>query len=197
MAELGSESVKRTRNWTVLLAFGLLALGLGLCLFWYWQRFVLPAQLTHLHSQEFLGVIAQFETTQGSLETQLHPEKILSVATDEYLRIFQDTSTPLNCQRCDQFLVITSAEASGICVIEYSPFRSVVRATVIRHGNKVDATTYELIVTGQQRTDRSTYHLVKENDVWKVTRITDYAVPEKGSADPLRLEEFFQEMGCR
>lgn len=189
--------MKKTRNWKMLLVFGFLVLCPGLCLFWYWQRIVLPSQLTRLHDQEFSSVIALFETTEGSLETQLHPEKILSVATDEYLRIFQETSTPLNCPRCDRFWVTTSAEASGICVLDYSSSKSVVRATVVRKGYLVDAVTYKPTQSEKQHTDRSTYHLIKENGLWKVASITDYAVPEKGSADPLNLEEFWQEMGCR
>jgi hypothetical protein len=183
------------RKW--LLLSGLLMLCPALCAFWYWQRIIQPPMLTQLHGQEFAPVIALFEETEGGLEAQLHPEKILTVATKDYLAIFERTSTPLNCPRCDKFWVTTSAEAGGICVLDYSSSKGVVRATVVRKGYLVDAVTYKPTQSEKQHTDRSTYHLINENGVWKVARITDYAVPEKGSADPLLLEEFWQELGCR
>ena len=182
--------------WRWLLLLGLLLLSPSLCLYSYWQKIVEPPILTRQHGQEFSSLIAAFEATAGGLDTQLHPDKILSVATQDYLRVFQQTSDPLNCPKCDKFWVTASAEASGICVLDYSSSESVVRATIVRHGYLVDANTYQPAESEKQHTDRSTYHFIKENGFWKVARITDYAVPEQGSADPLGLERYLQELGC-
>lgn len=178
------------------LAAPLLCLTLGL--FWYWQRVSVPPNLTREHSQEFLSVLSEFETVEGDLETQLHPERILSVATREYYVLYRNTSTPLTCPRCDQFWVTTRAEVSDVCVLEYSLTRSIVRATVRRWGNRVNAQTFESVQPGTliELKDRSTYHLVRENGVWKITKVTDFAVFDSGSADPLGLEVYFQELGC-
>ena len=179
-----------------LLLFGLLLLCPGLCVYFYWQKIVEPPILTRQYSQEFPPWIAGFEATAGSLDTQLHPEKILSVATQEYLGVYQRTSDPLNCPRCDTFWITTSAEANGICVLDYSSSKSVVRASVVRRGYLVDASTHQPTQPEKQHTDRSTYYFVKENGLWKVARITDYAIPEQGSADPLGVGRNLQELGC-
>lgn len=168
----------------------------ALCLYLYWQKFVEPPILTRNHGQEFAQLIAAFEAIEGRLDTQLHPEKILSVATQDYLVAYQRTSDPLNCPRCDTFWNTTSAAANGICVLDFSSFKSVVRATVVRRGYLVDAITHQPTQPEKQHTDRSTYHFVMENGSWKVDRTTDEAVPDQGSADPLGIERGLQELGC-
>jgi hypothetical protein len=179
-----------------LLPLVLFVLSLTFCLYVYWQKIVEPPILTRYHGHEFPSLIAAFETTEGSLDSQLHPEEILSVATHQYLVVFQRTSDPLNCPRCDTFWVTTSAESNGTCVLEYSSSNAVVRATVVRRGYLVDATSHHPTQSEKQHTDRSTYHFVKVNGSWKVDRITDYAVPEQGSADPFGVQRSLQEVGC-
>ncbi len=86
-----------------MLALGALLLGPGLCMIWYWQRVVMPPELTRLHAQELVPVIASFEAAELSLKSQLHPVNILSVATKEYLPVFESINTALHCAHCDQF----------------------------------------------------------------------------------------------
>lgn len=171
----------------------------GLCLFLYWQKMVMPYELTHRYARELSPVIAQFEATEGSLETQLHPKSILTVATGEYAERFQRISTALGCSGCDRFWVTISAQTGGVCVLEYSPWHSVVRATRQTTGYYVDIETYEPLSDPLSRGgERSTYHLVKENGVWKVARITDYMPANKGQADLFRvLDENLDELGCQ
>ena len=194
---VGSRVVRNIRNWKLLLALGFfLTLCSGLCMFWYWQRIVQPPRLTSLHGQEFVPIISTFEAMEYSLGVQLHPEQILSVATKEYLERHLSIAPPLNCTGCDRFWVTTSAEASRVCVLDYSVTRSIVRASVKQTGHRVSAGTYEPLSPESAYYYRSTYDLIKEG-VWKVTRVTGYVGSEKGSADPLGFEEYFQELGCR
>ena len=161
----------------------------------------MPPELTRLRAQELVPIIASFEAAELSLKSQLHPENILSVATMEYLPVFERINTALHCPRCDQFWVTTSAEAIELCVLESSSSRSTVRATAVRKGFMVDAVTYEPKQSERQMVDRSTYHLLKENGLWKVARITDWEPTSKGyhegTADVFRvLQENLEELGC-
>lgn len=184
-------------NWKLLL-LGILVLCPALSAIWYWQRIVEPPRLTRLHSQELAPVIATFEATEGSLEVQLQPEKILTVATREYLLVFERINTALHCPNCDQFWVATSAEAKDVCVFEYSSSKSKVRATVIETGYRADAATYESLKSGLSRQARYTYSLIKEEGTWKISQITDYTPAAKGQADLLEvLNEEWVEIGCQ
>lgn len=195
--ESSVKTVSNTRNWKLLLALGFLLLCPSLCMFWYWQRVVQPPRLTSLHGQEFSPVIADFAIMEGSLDVQLHPEKILAVASGEYLSVFERINSALHCPRCDQFWVTTAAQATEICVLEYSSSRSKVRVTITEEGYMADAVSYHPLKAGLSQQDRSTYHLVKEDGVWKVARITDYTLPTKGTADLLELfDEYRAELGC-
>lgn len=165
--------------------------------YWYWQSFVQPPQLTRLYEKELAKVISGFEATELSLEVQLHPDKILAIATREYFENFKTIFTPINCPHCDRFWVTISAEALDLCVREYSSTQSVVRATIKRTGYLVDAVTHEPLQSEKSWQDRSTYHLVMEDKFWKVSKITGYTPAAKGEADLLEvLNENWVELGC-
>jgi hypothetical protein len=196
-AALRVKTESRTRNWKSLLVLGALLLCPTLCIAWYWQRIVTPPRLTKLYSQEFAPVITTFEAMELSLDVQLHPEHILLVATKEYLERHLSIAPPLNCAECDRFWVTTSAEANQICVLDYSADRSVVRASVKQTGHRINAVTYEPLSPESAYYYRSTYHLIKEDGAWKVTRITDYISASKGQTDIFTLiDERLSELGC-
>jgi hypothetical protein len=180
------------------LVLGILAICLALAAVGYWRKVVRPPQLTRLYSEELSQAIAKFEAVEWSIEAQLDPDKLLSVATSEYTDRFRGWSTPLNCLQCDEFWVATSASAEDVCVLEYSASIRVARATIKRIGYRVDANTYEPVQKESVWQDRSTYHFVNDNGTWKISRITDYAPVAKGQADLLEvLNEDWVEIGCQ
>ncbi len=169
-----------------------------MCAVIYWQRIVQPLRFTSLYADEFAPIIASFTEREGSLETQLDPEQILTVATREYLPVFEQINTALHCPECDRFWVTFSADVTALCVLGYSASQSTVRATVTEMGYTVDATTYEPLQAEAQLQDRATYHLVKQNGGWKVARITDWTPTTKGQADGIGvLQEYLAELGCK
>jgi len=188
---------KSAFNWKWVLVLAVLALCPILSMIWYWQRIIQPYELTKLYGPELSAAIASFESVEGSLDAQLNPEKILSVATKEYMTMFRETSTPLTCPQCDQFWVTTSAIATDVCVLEYSGSKRGTRATVMKTGYRVDAHTYEPVQKEVSHQDRSTYHFINANGVWKIMKITDYMPAAKGQADLLEvLNENWIELGC-
>ncbi|MEK7784489.1 MAG: hypothetical protein AAB658_03545, partial [Chloroflexota bacterium] len=180
------------------LVLGIPVICVALAAVGYWQKVVRPPQLTRLYNEELSQAIAKFEATEWSLEAQLDPDKLLSVATSEYTDRFRSWSTPLNCSQCNEFWVATFASAEDVCVLEYSDSTRVARATIKRTGYRVDANTYEPVQKESVWQDRSTYHFVNDNGSWKISQITDYMPAAQGQADLLEvLNEHWVEIGCQ
>ncbi len=179
------------------LVLGIPVICLALVVIVYWQKAVRPPQLTRLYNKELSQAIAKFEAMEWSLEAQLDPGKLLSVATSEYTDRFRGWSTPLTCLQCNEFWVATSASAEDVCVLEYSDSAHVARATIKRIGYRVDAKTYAPVQKESVWQDRSTYHFVNDNGTWKIMKITNYTPAAKGQADLLEvLNENWVELGC-
>lgn len=193
---MATDTTRDRRKLLVLL--GILLLCPGLCGIWYWQRILLPPELTRLHANELAPVIGRFEAMLFSLEVQLQPDLILSVATQEYYERHLNFHASLNCPGCGQFEITTGADATQMCVLSYSRSQAVARASVRLTTVQVDSVTYEPVGPESTSTYRSTYHLVWQDQQWKVAQVTDWTPTHKGQADGLEvLRESLSELGCQ
>jgi hypothetical protein len=194
---MASHDLPRHRQ-VSLVYLGLPLLCLGLCGFWYWQRVLLPPELTRLHASELAPVIGRFEAMLFSLEVQLQPDLILSVATQEYYERHLSFHPSLNCPGCGQFEITTGADATQVCVLSYSQARAVARASVTLTTVQVDSVTYQPVGPTSSSIYRSTYHLVRQGEQWKVDIVTDWTPANKGQADVFEVaREYWDEVGCR
>ena len=179
--------------WAVLLCPGLSG-------FSYLYKVIWPNVLTTHFSVGFEPVIEKFETVDSGLDAQLKPELILTVATEAYYSRFTQINESIHCALCDRFWVTTSAKTGGVCVLEYSLNRSVVRASVQLTGHSVDALTLKPLQPEEQEglSFRTTYHLVRQAGAWKVDRLSGGSLGTQGEADLFQvLQEQFDELGCQ
>jgi len=181
----------------ILPALGLLCAGL--CAFAYWQRILLPPRLSRLYASELAPAISKFEAMEFSLEVQLQPDLILSAATGEYLEWSSNFHQSLNCPGCEQFPVTVEADATQVCVLSYSRSQAVARASIRQTTMQVDSVSYEPVAPASSSIYRSTYHLVRQDEVgtWKIDRVTNWTPANKGQANFIDVaQEYLDEVGC-
>jgi hypothetical protein len=190
-------SARRRASWPIYLAVLFLSCG-GLCGYWYWQKIFLPPRLTALHSNELAPIISGFEAKLFSLDVQRQPDLILSVATQGYYQQSLHFHPSLDCSGCGQFPVTIGADATQLCVLSYSNQQAVARATIRTRTVQVDSVTYKPLGPVSESVYRSTYHMLWQDQQWKIADVTGYTPIPGGEADGIRVaQEYLDELGCR
>jgi hypothetical protein len=135
---------------------------------------------THYHGDEMKKVIQNYRSVEFALETRLHPERILSVATNDYLPYYLELNQVEMCQLCDRFWVVSSVEVKEIQVFEYTQTSSRVWARVTSWGHRVEVSSYQRLTTYEAPLqDDATYTFIRLNSLgeWKLQKVEGFSVP--------------------